>query len=146
MKIREARAEDFDGAMALYQELTSDKGTLAQGEQARTQWETILNYPGTTVLAADLDGRVVCLVTLHVLPNLTVGTRPYALIENVVTTSALHRKGIGKQVMQAAIDCAWAEDAYKVMLLTGKHRGAKAFYEKVGFNDDEKHGMIIRKT
>jgi hypothetical protein len=41
---------------------------------------------------------------------------------------------------------AWAAGAYKIMLLTGKSLGAKGFYEKLGFSDDRKHGMMIRRA
>lgn len=145
MQTREARAEDFEDAVELYQELVGDWDRMAKGSEARQQWLSILEHSGTKVFAAELDKKVVGLVTLHLLPNMTFGSRPYALIENVVTAHEHHGKGIGRQLMQAAMDHAWLETAYKIMLLTGMGRGAKGFYEKLGFNADDKHGMIIWK-
>ena len=141
MKIREAVIEDFDQAIRLYKELSGDR--IASGDDAKQLWTKILKHEGTTVLAAENGIEIVGLVTLHLMPNLTFGERPYALIENVITTSNLQGQGIGRQIMQAAIDLARSQNAYKVMLLTGQGRGAKGFYEKLGFNAEDKHGMII---
>ena len=145
MIIREARAEDFEGAIVLYQELVGDWDLMAKGETAKSQWSEILQHPGTTVFAAEKGENIVGLVTLHLLPNLTFGSRPYALIENVVAAKKLHGQGVGRKVMEAAMDHAWKHGAYKIMLLTGTERGAKGFYEKLGFNAADKHGMIIWK-
>ena len=49
-------------------------------------------------------------------------------------------------VMNALIEAAWAADAYKIMLLTGRRAEARGFYEKLGFDGNEKHGMILRKA
>ena len=145
MEIREAKPEDFDDAIKLYNELTGQWDRVAKGEKAKEQWLAILGHEGTKVFAAELEGVLVGLVTLHLLPNLTFGRRPYGLIENVVTATNLHGQGVERQVMQAAMDYAWSKGAYKIMLLTGQERGAKGFYEKLGFNADDKHGMIIWK-
>ena len=55
------------------------------------------------------------------------------------------RLGIGRGVMEAIIRAAWDAGAYKIMLLTGKGANARGFYEKLGFDGDEKHGMILRR-
>ena len=85
------------------------------------------------------------MVTLHILPNMTYLGRPYGLIENVVTRAANRMGGIGRQLMTHAIDYAWSQDCYKIMLLTGKQAKASGFYRKLGFSQDEKFGMIMRR-
>jgi GNAT superfamily N-acetyltransferase len=77
---------------------------------------------------------------------MTYEGRPYAVIENVVTLKRCQGQGLGRMVMQAAIDAAWVAGAYKVMLLTGKSLGAKGFYEKLGFTSEEKFGMTLRRA
>jgi len=85
--------------------------------------------------------------TICVVPNLTRGCRPYALIENVVTSGAHRRKGWGKAVLSEALAFAWSQDCYKVMLLSGrKDDGVLRFYEAAGFNPDEKRGFIARSV
>ncbi|MEO1364479.1 MAG: GNAT family N-acetyltransferase [Pseudomonadota bacterium] len=86
------------------------------------------------------------MVTLHILPNMTQGGRPYALIENVVTHAEHRGAGHGRQVMEAAVAAAWAADCYKIMLLTGQTAQARGFYEALGFSADEKWGMTLRRA
>ncbi len=142
IEVRQAREADFEAALALYRDLS---GESPIAEEPR-QWLDLLGHPGTKVFAAEVDGRAVALATLHVLPNMTFGGRPYALIENVVSAAAYRGRGCGKAVMEAAIDCAWQAGAYKIMLLTGQEYGARGFYERLGFTADEKFGMTLRRV
>lgn len=139
MKLRHLTQSDWPDAEALYWELTKSG---AVGDEA--MFARVLSHPGTSVLGAELDGRIVSMVTLHILPNLTYGGRPYGLIENVVTAKAHRGRGLARAVMEFALQSAKDQGCYKVMLLTGRGRDAKGFYEAVGFNADEKWGMMIR--
>ena len=106
---------------------------------------TIVSHPGTVVFGAFLDEELAGMLTLHVLPNVTWGARPYALVEKVITASRFRRQGIGRQLMAHAIDQAWQADTYMIMSMTGKRRAAKGFYEAVGFSAEDKFAMVIRK-
>jgi GNAT superfamily N-acetyltransferase len=65
------------------------------------------------------------------------------VIENVVTHAAHRRKGIGTQVLRAALQTAWDQDCYKVMLLTGrKDEATYRFYEQAGFRREVKTGFV----
>ena len=86
------------------------------------------------------------MVTLHILPNMTQGGRPYALIENVVTHADHRGSGCGRRVIEAAVQRAWEADCYKVMLLTGQRAKARCFYEALGFSADEKWAMTLRRA
>ena len=127
--------------MALYRELTAGPKDLPD-----KQFAVVLQHDGTSVFGAESEGRILAMVTVHILPNVTWGGRPYALVENVVTAKTHRNKGIAKTVMFAAIASAWEADCYKIMLLTSQARGAKGFYEAVGFGDDNKYGMVIRRS
>ena len=142
--IREAVEADFDQAMVLYGDLVgADKVDL--GEAGQNHWRSVLQHPGTKVFCLELGGQIGSIITLHVLPNTTYLGRPYALIENVVTLKSLQGRGLGRQLMQHVIDVAWAQDCYKIMLLTGQHVGDRGFYERLGFSADEKYGMTLRR-
>ncbi len=147
MIIRAAQENDYLSVVELYAEFGGQVPGVS-GEEGCRQWKVLLDHPGTTVVVAENSGRVVSIVTLHVLPNMTYRGRPYALIENVITAGDHRGQGIGRQVMERAIEIAWKADAYKIMLLTGKGRkdsGAKSFYESLGFSDEDKIGMTLRK-
>ena len=136
---------DFADAYVLYTDLVG-ADRMAHHDLARAQFRTLLDHPGTSLIGAERGGEVLAMATLHLLPNLTYGGRPYALVENVVTRRAYHGQGLGRAVMQAVIVQAWGQDAYKIMLLTGRGAGALGFYAKLGFDADEKQGMTLRRV
>ena len=139
MNVRAATEDDIPDMLELYLELTRAP-TIGTAEHARA----VLSHPGTTVfLAFDATGPQ-AMVTLHLMPNVTWAGRPYGLIENVVTRRSVQNRGFGRLALSAAVDVAQAANAYKVMLLTGQARGARGFYEKLGFSADDKWGMTIR--
>lgn len=141
MIARMATAADVPGLLALYRALVG-AAPLA-GEEAVG---TVLAHPGTEIWVLQEAGRSVSMATLHMLPNVTQGGRPYALVENVVTLTECQGRGYGRAVMDAVIARAWAVDAYKIMLLSGKTGQAKGFYERLGFSADEKWGMTLRRA
>ncbi len=142
-KIREATEADLDALVALYRELTGGAPVL-DGAAGVARLREILAHPGTHVFGAEVDGRLRSVATLHVCPNLTFGGRPYARIENVVTAQSHRGLGLARQVMTAALDRARSHDVVNVVLLTGKALDARGFYERLGFNADDKWGMIWR--
>lgn len=145
MPCRVLGPDDFDDALALYRDLVGTIPVL-EGAAGRARFGEILTHPGTVVVGAVLDQRVVAMATLHLMPNMTFGGRSYGLVENVVTRRDDQGQGFGRAVMQDVIARAWAADAYKIMLLTGRTLGARGFYEKLGFGTGDKHGMTLRRA
>ena len=83
--------------------------------------------------------------TLIVIPNLTRGGKPYALIENVVTHAGYRGRGYGTSILHAAAKAAWDVGCYKVMLMTGsKQPSTLKFYENAGF-EQTKTGFQMRR-
>ena len=80
-----------------------------------------------------------------VVPNLTRGCRPYGLIENVVTHGAHRGAGHGKAVLEAALQHAWRQGCYKVMLMTGRKDPAiQQFYCNAGFDPQAKQAFYTQ--
>ena len=125
--IRTARLDDFAGLHRLYTDLV---GTIEvpDGAEGKERLAKVLDHPGTLIFIAEENGQPLSMATLHVLPNMTFGARPYALVENVVTLRSHQGQGLGRQVMQAVVQAAWDAGAYKIMLLTGQETGARGFY------------------
>jgi GNAT superfamily N-acetyltransferase len=142
---RKLATSDYEDALALYRELAGDI-PVANGGLGKERFNNILALQGTSIYGAEVDGKIVSIATLHILPNLTFGGRPYCLVENVVTLRSHQGKGLGRRVMNTLIQAAWSADAYKIMLLTGKSLGARGFYEKLGFTENEKYGMMLRRA
>ena len=131
--IRPAAERDRDGVLALYPFLNPDDPPLDEAT-AQAAWRRIIESGCTTVFVAEAAVLVAATCTLSVIPNLTRAARPYGLIENVVTHPDHRRTGLGRAVLQAALDAAWAAGCYKVMLASGSRQEATLrFYEGAGF-------------
>ncbi|MCK7611536.1 GNAT family N-acetyltransferase [Roseibium sediminicola] len=141
--IRVADDGDFDAVRALYRDLVPSDLPAPEALQRQT-YKTMLEHPGLTILLAVIDRQAVASCTLVVTPNLTRGCASYALIENVVTQSNWRGRGIGHQLMQAAIDRAFGDGCFKVMLLSGSGNArAHRFYKTLGFSTT-KTGFELR--
>mgnify|MGYP001813956761 FL=1 len=140
LQLRVLTAADAVQALALYNELTFGPEVTDINAFYR-----IIAHDGTRVFGAFIDGSLTAMLTLHLLPNATWDARPYGLIENVVTTTRCRHRGIGKALMAYAVNAAWEDNAFKVMLMTGKKRGATGFYKAAGFSSEDKTAMVIRR-
>jgi GNAT superfamily N-acetyltransferase len=142
--VRAAIHEDLDGLLELYRFLNPGDPVPAQAK-LRDAWRELLDSKGTTLFVAERENTLVATCTLTIVPNLTRGARPYAIIENVVTHSAHRRAGFGRAVVQAALKTGWEHDCYKVMLASGRS-DAVAFYERVGLKLSRKNFFEARKA
>ena len=117
-EIRPASVSDFVQVSELYGHLSPNDIPVSASVQKST-FAQILDHPGMSILVAALQGRLVATLTLVVVPNLTRGCAPYALIENVVTHLEFRGQGFGQKLIADAIQRAWDNGCYKVMLLSG---------------------------
>ncbi|MFK7869546.1 MAG: GNAT family N-acetyltransferase [Roseobacter sp.] len=139
-RVRPLGGEDTEAALLLYSALT-----LGPKEVSEEAFHAVLSHPGTTVFGAEGAGTLLGMATLHLLPNVTWGGRPYALIENVVTHTDHRKRGIGRKLLQAMAEAAWSQNAYKIMLMSGQKRGTRGFYESCGFSSEDKHAFVMRR-
>ena len=143
LEIRMAGSGDLPGILDLYQHLHADDDRPSRGS-AKRALASLQALPGSGVLIGSDEEGIRSSCTLIVIPNLTRGGRPYALIENVVTHVAARGRGYGKAVLAAAVERAWGENCYKVMLMTGSQDVATlSFYRSAGF-EQSKTGFQIR--
>ncbi|MFJ6325846.1 MULTISPECIES: GNAT family N-acetyltransferase [unclassified Rhizobium] len=142
--IRPVASADLSTLLTLYRHLNVDDLPL-ELSVAESRFADILTHPGMTIFAAFDGEKAVSSVTLAVIPNLTRGGAPYALIENVVTHGDYRQRGLAGTVIRKAIATAWERNCYKVMLLTGsKEPATLRFYANCGFTQD-KTGFQIRR-
>ncbi|MDC7675788.1 GNAT family N-acetyltransferase [Asticcacaulis machinosus] len=142
--IGSAEQADLPGLLDLYRYLDA-QDTRCPSDKAIGVLEQFLRYNGSNILIGCLDAKLVASCTLIVIPNLTRGGTPYALIENVVTHADYRNRGYGKAILAAAVDRAWTQGCYKVMLMTGsKQPSTLAFYEAAGF-EPSKTGFQVRR-
>jgi ribosomal protein S18 acetylase RimI-like enzyme len=146
MLIREAEKKDYAAIMALYRQLNPDD-PAADESKAKPVFENIIISGSNLLLVAETDNTVVSSCYLNIIPNLTRNARPYAVIENVITDLNYRNRGIGKAIMQYAINWAWEAGCYKVMLLTGrKEESTLRFYRSCGLESGLKTAFITKRT
>ncbi|HJC22391.1 MAG TPA: GNAT family N-acetyltransferase [Candidatus Eisenbergiella merdavium] len=140
--IREIREADFDGLMRLYSQLHHDP-IPERNETVNHLWSKILGDSDHHIIVAEEGGKILSSCVCVIVPNLTHGQRPYALIENVITDEAHRGKGLATQCLHYAREIAVRENCYKLMLLTGsKKESTLNFYRKAGYNSEEKTAFI----
>jgi GNAT superfamily N-acetyltransferase len=140
--IRKVNENELTKLLELYKHLHKDDPEL-NVEELSPLWGQIYNDPNMHYIVADKDNQLVASCVLVIVPNLTRNARPYGLIENVVTHADFKRKGHGTLVLNKALEIAWEQNCYKVMLLTGsKEEGTLLFYENAGFKKGIKTGFI----
>jgi GNAT superfamily N-acetyltransferase len=138
---RVAGLGDFEAISRLYHQLHPDEPVLTD----RSGFDRILESESFRLCVLEVDGAVVATTYLNLVPNLTRGSRPYAVIENVVVEKSLRGTGLGKEIMAATLQAAWDAGCYKTMLMTGsKRESTHAFYRACGFSPDAKHAFLAR--
>lgn len=140
--IREAEEGDLLSLLELYLHLHEDRVPPLEG-RIYEAWNAVLKDRNHHVIVAEEEGKIVSSCVCVVIPNLTRGIRPYALIENVVTHPDHRGRGLASRCLQAAKEIAEQENCYKIMLLTGsKDPATHRFYQRAGYNNTDKTAYI----
>lgn len=140
--IREAADGELFALLSLLAHLHPADEMLPLSE-ATPMWQSIQQDPNQHLYGAYWNGFLVATCTLIAAPNLTRGGQPYGLIENVVTHPDYRRRELGTAVLKQALQTAWEQHCYKVMLLTGsKNEATLQFYEKADFQRGVKTGFV----
>ena len=107
--------------------------------------KTLIANPNYHLLVGELDNKVIASVTLVIIRNLTHNLRSYSVMENIVTHFDFRNKGYASALMEKACEIAKDNHCYKIMLMTGsKKESTLRFYERCGFNMNEKTAFVKR--
>lgn len=141
--VRALRQDDLESLLRLYAQLSLNDPPVERARLTAT-WQRILGDASLHYVGAFAGDALVATCHAVVVPNLTRGARPYAVIENVVTDEAYRQQGHGARAMRALIERCWSLGCYKVQLASGVQRGgAHAFYESLGFRSDKKLAFVL---
>jgi GNAT superfamily N-acetyltransferase len=142
MTARRIKESDFNNLLLLYEHLHEDD-IAASRDILEKVWQDIINNDFFIYFVIELDGLIVSSCNLTIIPNLTRGGKSIGLIENVVTHREYRNKGLGKNIIETAINFAEKKNCYKVMLLSSSKRTeAHQFYETLGFSSEDKIGYV----
>ena len=140
--IREAGFKDLDELLELYLDLHEDS-VPEKDEHLSSTWDQIIGDPNHHIIVNEIDGKIVSSCVCVIIPNLTRGIRPYAFVENVVTSADYRCHGYARECLDYAKSIAVKENCYKMMLLTGsKNPATLRFYENAGYNSSDKTAFI----
>ena len=142
LTVRAATAADIPAVLALYAQPDLDDGKVLPVDEAVALFERFARYPDYTLYVAEQDGAVVGTFALLVMDNLGHLGSPSGIVEDVVVAPARQSGGIGRIMMQFAMERCREKDCYKLVLSSNaKRERAHAFYEQLGF---ERHGFSFR--
>jgi GNAT superfamily N-acetyltransferase len=136
VRIDRARTSDLETLCGVLFHLHGDAPWRAsRNAAADAALRSILADTRRALMIARINGEAVGTIDVIVSPNLTREVHPFAVIENVVVTPAARRRGIGRQLMEAALDFARSQGCYKVQLVSANKRdAAHHLYDAMGFD------------
>jgi len=140
--MRAATAADLPKVLDLYAQPEFDAGKVLPLETARQLLERFADYPDYALYVAERGGKIVGTFALLVMHNLGHLGALSAIVEDVAVAPTFQGEGIGKAMMQFALELCREKGCYKLMLSSNaKREHAHAFYESLGF---ERHGFSFR--
>ena len=138
VEIREATDKDLPAVLSLCAQLDGKSEPELSLEQAQRIFTRIKSYPDCRIYVAVANGEIVGTFTLLIMDLLAHGGAPSGIVEDVIVDAKWRGKGIGKQMMQFAMDRCREKGCYKLALSSKiKREAAHRFYEALGF---KKHG------
>ena len=137
--VRLAVTADVAAILELYAQPGYDDGHVLPLAEARAIFERAASYPFYSFYVAELDGRLVGTYALLVMENIGHLGKPSSIVESVAVAPDIQGKGIGRKMMQHAIQQAAERGCYKLSLSSNsKRQRAHDFYKGLGF---EQHGI-----
>lgn len=139
ISIVKATEKDLPDILNLYKStLDIDKAVLSI-ESANSIFRKILQYPDYHIFVVIFNTKIIGTFALLIMPNLAHFGMSSAIIEDVAVEESFQNKGIGKKMMEFAMEIAREKGCYKMVLSSNQKRtDAHRFYENLGF---EKHGF-----
>jgi len=142
MEIREIDQGELSQLLALYTHL-HDNPMPEVNDTIKKLWNKITFDADHHIIVGVENDEIISSCVLLIIPNLTHGQRPYALIENVVTHAHHRNKGHATRILAFAREIALRDNCYKIMLMTGsKDERTLRFYEHAGYNQHDKKAFI----
>lgn len=145
MELRELNENDLESLIKLYEQLDGANGEYSV-EDARKIWQQeIEGNKKIKYFGVIENGKVISTCYCLIIPNLTRLGSSIAFVENVVTDKEYRGQGLGRKVMEKAIDFARENNCYKVILQSASFRKeAHQFYKNLGFDGESKKAFILK--
>ena len=140
--IRKATQEDIPTLLELYRIFDNDNDPVMGLAAAKKIFARIETYPNYYIYLAERDGETIGTFALLIMDNLAHHGAAAGVVENVVVLPQHQSQGIGKEMMEYAMQLCAEAGCYKLVLSSNIIRErAHKFYEALGF---EKYGYSFR--
>lgn len=138
LTMRDATIEDLPAIVAMLADDDLGSGREVASAEIPQPYTTAFNKidadPNNRIIIAEQHGEIVGTFHLIYIPSLSYTGSTRAQIESVRTAKHLRGQGIGKQMMQWAIEEARTAGCHLMQLSTNNYRKrAHTFYERLGF-------------
>lgn len=134
VEVREATSEELPDVLRLYALADFDDGVVLSPDAALARLRQMERYPDYRLYVALVDGRIVGTFTLLVAEKILHLGASAAIVDDVIVDANRRGMGIGKAMMNAAMEKARKKGCYKLALSTNAKRvEAHRFYESLGF-------------
>jgi ribosomal protein S18 acetylase RimI-like enzyme len=135
--IRKATESDLESILNIYIESGLDKEILPL-DKAKKIFNKFIQYPDYQLFVSEFDNKIIGTFALLIMDNLGHLGIPSAVLEDIGISTKLQGKGIGKKMMEYAMQYAKEKGCYKMTLSSNlKRESAHAFYDSLGF---KRHG------
>jgi GNAT superfamily N-acetyltransferase len=137
--VRPAREDDIPRILELYNQLSIitsqvELSHVTSLEDYRRRFDEISAVPGHQLLVVEHKGQVMGSMVLLIVPNLSHGAHPWAIVENLIVDQKHREQGLGKMLINYGIIQAKDLGCFKIELSsTRNRRKAHQFYRSLGF-------------
>ena len=139
ISIVEATENDLISVLDLYRNVLDKGKPILTIERANFIYKKMNQYPDYHLYIAKYNDEIIGSFALLIMDNLAHFGSPSAIVEDVVVSENHQNKGVGKIMMEFAMEKAKSKGCYKMVLSSNvKRENAHRFYENLGF---EKHGF-----
>lgn len=139
MMIREAESRDRQQLFELYRMLVPNSTQMNVLEE---QIEKLRNDPMNFVFVYDEEDAILGSITLNICLQALHGTRPYAIVENVIVHEDHRNKHIGNKLFNYVEEYCRSIDCHRIMLLSHSSRTeAHRFFKREGYDGHVSKGF-----
>jgi GNAT superfamily N-acetyltransferase len=138
VEVRAATEADLPAILALYGQPALDDGKTLEAGEARSIFARFAAYPDYRLYVARIGAEVVGTFALLIMHNLGHLGAPSAIVEDVAVAPEWQSRGVGRVMMEFAMQRSREARCYKLALSSNRKRTkAHRFYEALGFR---RHG------
>jgi ribosomal protein S18 acetylase RimI-like enzyme len=140
--IREAIEDDIPAIFGVYSSAGIGDESSFSVVEAKAHFAKLKQYPSFRVFVALVDQAIVGTYALLIMENMAKRDRRSGVVENVAVHPLHQGRGVGRAMMQHALEQCRQADCYKLTLSSNlKRTDAHRFYDALGF---ERHGYSFR--